>query len=127
MRSSDGSSDVCSSELARIPLPADGRYYTIYYRYPLQQEQGTLALVSRALLTAGAFLLVLVGAMTWLVARQVVNPVRMARRTAERLAAGHLEERMDRKRVVEGKRVSVRVDLGGQRTSKKIQRNNRVV
>src|SRR3546814_15807179 len=60
----------------------------------MQQEQVTLALVSRALLTAGAFLLVLVGAMTWLVARQVVNPVRMARRTAERLASGHLEERM---------------------------------
>ncbi|NYG60454.1 two-component system sensor histidine kinase MtrB [Nocardioides daedukensis] len=79
---------------ARIQLPADGRYYTIYYLYPMQQEQETLALVSRALLTAGAFLLVLVGAMTWLVARQVVNPVRMARRTAERLAAGHLEERM---------------------------------
>src|SRR3546814_754973 len=79
---------------ARIQLPADGRYYTIYYLYPMQQEQETLALVSRALLTAGAFLLVLVGAMTWLVARQVVNPVRMARRTAERLASGHLEERM---------------------------------
>ncbi|MDT0202098.1 MtrAB system histidine kinase MtrB [Nocardioides sp. AE5] len=79
---------------ARIQLPADGRDYTIYYLYPMQQEQDTLALVSRALLAAAAFLLVLVGAMTWLVTRQVVSPVRMARRTAERLASGHLEERM---------------------------------
>ena len=32
--------------------------------------------------------------MTWLVTRQVVTPIRMARQVAERLAAGQLEERM---------------------------------
>ena len=32
--------------------------------------------------------------MTWLVTRQVVTPVRMARRVAERLAAGQLQERL---------------------------------
>ena len=32
--------------------------------------------------------------LAWLVARQVVTPVRMARRVAERLAAGHLQERL---------------------------------
>ena len=32
--------------------------------------------------------------MTWLVTRQVVTPVRLARRVAERLASGRLEERM---------------------------------
>ena len=32
--------------------------------------------------------------MTWLVTRQVVTPIRMARRVAERLAAGQLEERL---------------------------------
>ena len=32
--------------------------------------------------------------MTWLVTRQVVTPVRLARRVAERLAAGQLQERM---------------------------------
>ena len=51
-------------------------------------------LVSRALLTAGVLLLVLVAGLTWLVTRQVVTPIRMARRVAERLAAGQLEERM---------------------------------
>ena len=36
----------------------------------------------------------LVAGLTWLVTRQVVTPIRMARRVAERLAAGQLEERM---------------------------------
>ena len=48
----------------------------------------------RALVTGGALLLVLVGGLTWLVTRQVVTPVRLARRVAERLASGRLEERM---------------------------------
>ena len=32
--------------------------------------------------------------MTWLVTRQVVTPIRMARQVAERLAAGELQERL---------------------------------
>lgn len=79
---------------SRIRLPADGEFYTIYYVFPMQQEQETLNLVTRALVTAGALLLVLVAGLTWLVTRQVVTPVRMARRVAERLAAGELEERL---------------------------------
>ncbi|WP_067436917.1 MtrAB system histidine kinase MtrB [Nocardioides jensenii] len=77
-----------------IQLPADAEFYTIYYLYPMQQERETLDLVTRALVTAGALLLVLVAGLTWLVTRQVVTPIRMARRVAERLAAGELEERM---------------------------------
>ena len=38
--------------------------------------------------------MILVGGIAWLVTRQVVTPVRMAARIAERLAAGRLEERM---------------------------------
>ncbi|KQY56266.1 MULTISPECIES: MtrAB system histidine kinase MtrB [unclassified Nocardioides] len=79
---------------SRIQLPADGEFYTIYYLYPMQQEAETLGLVTRALLTAGALLLVLVAGLAWLVTRQVVTPIRMARRVAERLAAGELEDRM---------------------------------
>ena len=36
----------------------------------------------------------MVGFVAWRVARQVVDPLRLARRTAERFAAGHLEQRM---------------------------------
>ncbi|MGN6131342.1 MAG: MtrAB system histidine kinase MtrB, partial [Nocardioidaceae bacterium] len=82
---------VTGSQLA---LPADGGTYTLYYLFPMTDEEQTLSLVRRALLTAGALLLVLVGGLTWLVTRQVVTPVRLARRVAERLASGRLEERM---------------------------------
>ena len=79
---------------SQVRLPANGETYTLYYLFPLTEEQRTLGLVSRALLTAGGLLLVLVAALTWLVARQVVTPIRLARRVAERLAAGHLQERL---------------------------------
>jgi len=79
---------------ARIQLPAERNFYTLYYLYPMGQEQETLGLVSRALLTAGALLLLLTAVLTWLVTRQVVTPIRAARRVAERLAAGQLEERL---------------------------------
>ena len=51
-------------------------------------------LVTRALLTAGVLLLALIAALTWLLTRQIVTPIRMARRVAERLAAGQLQERL---------------------------------
>ena len=50
--------------------------------------------MSQALLTAAVLLLVLVAGLTWLVTRQVVTPIRLARRVAERLAAGQLQERL---------------------------------
>ncbi len=79
---------------SQLTLPADGGTYTLYYLFPMTDEEQTLSLVRRALLTAGGLLLVLVGGLTWLVTRQVVTPVRLARRVAERLASGRLEERM---------------------------------
>ncbi|MEZ5091583.1 MtrAB system histidine kinase MtrB [Nocardioides sp.] len=79
---------------SRVILPADNEPYTVCYLFPLQDEEDTLALVTRAMLTAGLLLMVLVAVLTWLVTRQVVTPVRMARRVAERLAAGQLQERL---------------------------------
>ncbi len=79
---------------SQVRLPADGNTYTLYYLFPLNEQSETLALVTRALLTAGLLLMVLVAGVTLLVTRQVVTPVRMARQVAERLAAGHLQERL---------------------------------
>jgi two-component system, OmpR family, sensor histidine kinase MtrB len=79
---------------SHVTLPADDHIYTLYYVYSLDEERQTMALVTRALLTAGILLLLLVAGLAWLVARQVVTPVRMARRVAERLAAGQLHERL---------------------------------
>ena len=79
---------------SQVRLPADDNTYTLYYLYSLSEETETLALVSQSLLVAGVPLLLLVAGLTWLVTRQVVTPIRMARRVAERLAAGHLQERL---------------------------------
>jgi two-component system, OmpR family, sensor histidine kinase MtrB len=79
---------------AEVQLPADAQTYTLFYIFPLTEQEETLALVTRALLTAAVLLVVLVAGMTWLVTRQVVTPIRMARQVAERLAAGQLQERL---------------------------------
>ncbi|MFF7985549.1 MtrAB system histidine kinase MtrB [Streptomyces sp. NPDC007901] len=68
--------------------------YELYYLFPLTQEEKSLSLVKGTLATAGLFVVVLLGAIAWLVVRQVVTPVRMAAGIAERLSAGRLQERM---------------------------------
>ncbi|MCI0384992.1 MtrAB system histidine kinase MtrB [Streptomyces sp. CNQ085] len=72
----------------------NGDPYQLYYLFPFQQEEKSLSLVKGTLATAGVFVVVLLGAIAWLVVRQVVTPVRMAARISERLAAGRLQERM---------------------------------
>jgi two-component system sensor histidine kinase MtrB len=79
---------------SRLVLPSDSGSYAIYHLFPMTAEERTVALVHRALVTSGVLLLVLVAGVSWLVTRQVVTPVRLARRVAERLASGRLEERM---------------------------------
>jgi two-component system, OmpR family, sensor histidine kinase MtrB len=77
-----------------VVLPSDGGTYALYYLFPMNEEQRTLLLLRRVLLTAGILLLLLVAGVAALVTRQVINPVRLARRVAERIASGRLEERM---------------------------------
>jgi two-component system sensor histidine kinase MtrB len=72
----------------------NGDSYQLYYLFPLSQEEKSLSLVKGTLATAGLFVVVLLGAIAWLVVRQVVTPVRMAAGIAERLSAGRLQERM---------------------------------
>ena len=68
--------------------------YNVYFLFPMDQEQETLGVITRGLLAAGILLILLIGIGSWVVTRHVVTPIRIARRTAERLAAGRLEERM---------------------------------
>ncbi|WP_081682890.1 MtrAB system histidine kinase MtrB [Marmoricola sp. URHB0036] len=77
-----------------VVLPSDGGTYALYYLFPMDEEQQTLLLLRRVLLTAGILLLLLVAGVAALVTRQVITPVRLARRVAERIASGRLEERM---------------------------------
>ncbi|MCW2828250.1 MAG: mtrB, partial [Marmoricola sp.] len=77
-----------------VVLPSDGGTYALYYLFPMKEEQQTLLLLRRVLLTSGLLLLILVAGVAWVVTRQVITPVRLARRVAERIASGRLEERM---------------------------------
>jgi two-component system sensor histidine kinase MtrB len=79
---------------SRIVLPSDGGTYALYYLFPMSEEERTLSLVRRSLLTSGVLLLLLTAGIVLLVTRQVITPVRLARRVAERIASGRLEERM---------------------------------
>ena len=75
-------------------IPPSGEPYGLYYLFPLTEQQQTLDLVRAALATAGLVLVLLLGAIAWLVTRQVVTPVRMAANIAEQFSAGRLSERM---------------------------------
>ena len=66
----------------------------LYLIFPLASEDRSLSLVRSTLLIGGAVLLVLLAAISLLVARQVVLPIRSASRIAVRFADGRLKERM---------------------------------
>ncbi|ONK13915.1 Sensor histidine kinase MtrB [Streptomyces sp. MP131-18] len=89
----DGSSQA-GLIIGRRLTDNQGNQYQLYYLFPFTQEEKSLSLVTGTIATAGLFVVVLLGAIAWLVVRQVVTPVRMAARIAERLAAGRLQERM---------------------------------
>jgi two-component system, OmpR family, sensor histidine kinase MtrB len=74
-----------------VPL---GQYYRLYYVFPFTQQQATLMLIQRILVGVGLALVVLLAAIASLVTRWVVLPVRHAAQAAQRVSAGHLEERM---------------------------------
>ncbi len=77
-----------------VTVPVVGRY-ELYLLYSLEPEQATLGFIQRMLGLGGILLVAMLGAMTWLVTRQAVLPVRQAAAVAERLADGHLAERME--------------------------------
>ena len=76
-----------------LTLPGTGRYQ-IYLIFPLTQEVATLDVLRYAVVTTGAILVILLTFIAALVSRQVVTPVRAARRTAESIASGNLDDRM---------------------------------
>ena len=77
-----------------LSIAGTNQTYQLYYVFPFTLESSTLNLVGTTLATAGIFVVVLLGAISWLVVRQVVTPVRMAAEISERLADGRLDERM---------------------------------
>jgi two-component system, OmpR family, sensor histidine kinase MtrB len=76
-----------------VNLPKSGEY-ELYLIYDLSDAQETLSSLQSTLFLGGFALVFLIGAVTWLVVRLVVGPVRVAAETAEKLAGGELEQRI---------------------------------
>ncbi|BCJ33324.1 putative sensor histidine kinase MtrB [Actinocatenispora thailandica] len=69
--------------------------FNLYYLFPLDDEVAAANLVRNTTIIAGLALVLLLALMAAIVARMVVTPVRVAARTAQRLSAGLLHERME--------------------------------
>lgn len=70
-------------------------FYPVYFLFTMHQEQSSLQLVQQAALVTAAVLMPLVAFIVFAISQQILRLVRKARRAAERLAAGHLDERMN--------------------------------
>jgi two-component system sensor histidine kinase MtrB len=76
-----------------ITLPTSGQY-ELYLVYNLSDSEQTLSFVQSTLVLGGLALILLIGAVTWVVVRLVVGPIRVAAATAQKLAGGELEQRI---------------------------------
>lgn len=79
------------------PVPpgwADGEPFHLYHFTPLTAETEAAADIRNTVLATGVALVLLLAVVTGLVTRLVVRPVRVAARTAQRLSAGLLDQRM---------------------------------
>ncbi|MBO4207568.1 HAMP domain-containing protein [Micromonospora echinofusca] len=76
------------------PVPTRVGQVELYYLVPLTRQEQTAAEARATVLATGAALVLLLGLLAALVTRLVVSPVRAAARTAQRLSAGLLDQRM---------------------------------
>lgn len=89
--------DRQSSLLVGAPVPTETpgtEQIELYYVFPLTQEAESLSLIRSTVVISGIALTLFVVGIGVLVTRLVVDPVRRAAGTAQRLAEGQLEERM---------------------------------
>jgi two-component system sensor histidine kinase MtrB len=93
VRFQDGSASPGLAVGSQVPVPGIG-VYELYYLFPLDQQQQTLALVARSVASVAVLVVLLLSGIAFIVVRQVVRPVQQAATTAEQLAGGDLDERM---------------------------------
>lgn len=80
--------------LIGTPTNSDLPGLQVYLAVSLHSAAQTLALMRGLIAAAAIIVIVLIVGIAWLLAQQVITPVRTVSRIAERLAAGHLRERM---------------------------------
>ena len=76
------------------PVPTSFGHVELYYLVPLTTEDSAANQIRTTVLATGLALVILLGVVAALVTRMVVTPVRVAARTAQRLSAGLLDQRM---------------------------------
>jgi two-component system sensor histidine kinase MtrB len=76
------------------PVPTSFGHVELYYAVPLTTEDKAANQIRTTVLVTGLALIILLGVVAGLVTRLVVTPVRVAARTAQRLSAGLLDQRM---------------------------------
>lgn len=76
-----------------VTLPTAG-VYELYMAYSFDESAKTLDFITQVLWVAGIGLILLIGAISWLVARMVVRPIQVAAETSQKLAAGDLSARV---------------------------------
>jgi two-component system, OmpR family, sensor histidine kinase MtrB len=76
------------------PVPTSFGHVELYYLVPLTTEDRAANQIRTTVLATGLALVILLGVVAALVTRMVVTPVRVAARTAQRLSAGLLDQRM---------------------------------
>ena len=76
------------------PVPTKFGHVELYYMVPLTTEDRAANQIRTTVLATGIALVILLGLVAGLVTRLVVSPVRVAARTAQRLSAGLLDQRM---------------------------------
>jgi two-component system sensor histidine kinase MtrB len=93
----DSSGELQPALLFGAAVPSDtagSQSIELYYAFPLVQEEQSLSLIRSTVVISGIALTLFVVGIGVLVTRLVVDPVRRAAGTAQRLAEGQLEERM---------------------------------
>jgi two-component system sensor histidine kinase MtrB len=76
-----------------LQVPTAGQY-ELYLVYDLSDAQKTLDFMQQTLAIGSIALVLLIAVITYVVVRLVVGPIRLAAETSEKIAAGHLEERI---------------------------------
>ncbi len=87
----DGGPALAVGSLLSVP---NAGFYELYLVYDLGDAQEALSFVQQTLVLGSLALILLIGAVTYIVVRLVVGPVRVAAEVSERLAAGQLEQRI---------------------------------
>ena len=86
--------DPYNALIVGTPIDSDIPNAQVYLVLSMESEEATMALMRGLLSAAGVVVVVLLVGIAWLATQQVIVPIRSASRIAQRLAAGHLRERM---------------------------------